>query len=175
VKDVLTKHKQMVCQYLCANFDLFFSMYNVILLKSESYVTKRQSIKLLGEILLDRANYPVMIRYVDSYDNLVLHIELMEDGRKMIQYEAFHVFKVFVAKPDWSEGVHKHLFRNKKKFVRVLSRFLEDRTEDDQFLDEKNWLIMRIQEAKPWEPPKNHAKEKTVKTNESVPSPSLGA
>ena len=59
-KDVLTKHKQMVCQYLCANFDLFFSMYNEILIESNSYVTKRQSIKLLGEILLDRANYPVM-------------------------------------------------------------------------------------------------------------------
>lgn len=174
VKDVLTKHKQMVCQYLCANFDLFFSMYNTILIQSKSYVTIRQSIKLLGEILLDRANYPVMIAYIDSLDHLKLCMSLMKDGRKMIKYEAFHVFKVFVANPKWSEGVHKYLYGNKETYLRFLPRFLEDRTEDDQFMDEKNWLIMRIQEAKEWNPDED-AKKKTVPTPESASSASVGA
>jgi hypothetical protein len=34
------------------------------LLASTNYVTKRQSLKLLGEILLDRANFNVMTRYI---------------------------------------------------------------------------------------------------------------
>lgn len=79
--------------YLTTNFDLFFSRFNT-LIQSSSYVTKRQSIKLLGEILLDRANYNVMMAYVESGENLKLCMQSLKDDRKMIQYEGFHVFKV---------------------------------------------------------------------------------
>jgi len=65
-----------------------------MLIGSESYVTKRQSIKLLGEILLDRANYSVMTSYVDSGEHLKTIMKLLRDDRKMINYEGFHVFKV---------------------------------------------------------------------------------
>ena len=34
------------------------------LLNSENYVTRRQSLKLLGELLLDRANFSIMSKYV---------------------------------------------------------------------------------------------------------------
>lgn len=91
---ILTKHKQLVSQYISTNFDMFFEKYNNVLVKSESYVTKRQSIKLLGEILLDRQFYEVMTRYVDSGDNLKLVMWQLKDDRRMVQYEAFHVFKV---------------------------------------------------------------------------------
>jgi calcium binding protein 39 len=73
---------------------MFFAKYNTMLIQSDSYVTKRQSIKLLGEILLDRANYNVMTQYVDSGDHLKIIMRLLRDDRKMINYEGFHVFKV---------------------------------------------------------------------------------
>lgn len=73
----------------------FFLKYNTLLV-SPNYVTKRQSIKLLGEILLDRANYNIMLAYVDSPDHLKLTMNLLRDKSKNIQYEAFHVFKVFI-------------------------------------------------------------------------------
>jgi hypothetical protein len=73
---------------------MFFSKYNTMLISSESYVTKRQSIKLLGEILLDRANYSVMTQYVDSGEHLKIIMKLLRDDRRMINYEGFHVFKV---------------------------------------------------------------------------------
>lgn len=57
-------------------------------------MTKRQSIKLLGEILLDRANYSVMTQYVDSGEHLKIIMKLLRDDRRMINYEGFHVFKV---------------------------------------------------------------------------------
>ena len=167
MKDVLTKHKQMVCQYLCANFDLFFSMYNEILVKSKSYVTKRQSIKLLGEILLDRANYPVMTAYVDQSKHLQLCMTLLRDERKMIQYEAFHVFKVFVANPKKSKDVNVMLFKNREKLLRFLPSFLQDRTEDDQFTDEKSYLLRQIEDLTLRETPQP--------TTERVPSLSVGA
>lgn len=73
---------------------MFFEKYNRVLIQSNSYVTKRQSIKLLGEILLDRANYNVMTEYVDRGEHLKLCMNLLKDDRKMVQYEGFHVFKV---------------------------------------------------------------------------------
>lgn len=91
---VLTKHKQLVAQFINTNFDMFFLKYNDILIKSDSYVTKRQSIKLLGEVLLDRQFYECMCRYVESGDNLKLIMWQLKDDRRMVQYEAFHVFKV---------------------------------------------------------------------------------
>ena len=81
-------------KYIDTNFDLFFDKYNNVMIKSESYVTKRQSIKLLGEVLLDRQFYEIMTRYVESGDNLKLIMWQLKDDRKMVQYEAFHVFKV---------------------------------------------------------------------------------
>lgn len=102
-------------QYLATNFDLFFSRYNSILVQSPSYVTKRQSIKLLGEILLDRANYNVMTAYVDRGEHLKLCMNLLKDDRKMVQYEGFHVFKVWPPYPTITEsGVvtdHDHVSR----------------------------------------------------------------
>lgn len=93
----MTRHKQLVAVYLEKNFDLFFERYNSVLVQSSSYVTKRQSIKLLGEILLGRANYNVMTTYVESGEHLKICMTLLKDDRKMVQYEGFHVFKVCVA------------------------------------------------------------------------------
>lgn len=68
-------------------------MYTTLLL-SPNYVTKRQSLKLLGEILLDRTNFNVMTRYISSEENLKMMMNLLRDKSKNIQFEAFHVFKV---------------------------------------------------------------------------------
>lgn len=49
----------MLCaDFLEANYDKVFSHYQR-LLNSENYVTRRQSLKLLGELLLDRHNFTV--------------------------------------------------------------------------------------------------------------------
>ena len=87
----------MVAQFLQTNYDQFFAKYNN-LLRSSNYVAKRQSIKLLGEILLDRANYTIMTMYVDSAEHLKLTMNLLRDKSRNVQYEAFHVFKVYMRK-----------------------------------------------------------------------------
>lgn len=163
----MTRHKQLVAPYLQTNFDRFFATYNNTLVQSDSYVTKRQSIKLLGEILLDRTSYSVMTRYVDSGEHLKIVMKLLKDERKMINYEGFHVFKVgggrfrwrgdvadalaqiFVANPNKSFEVQKILIANREKLLRFLPNFLADRTEDDQFTDEKSFLIRQIETLPP--------------------------
>jgi len=126
------------------NFELFFDKYNTTLVQSNSYVTKRQSIKLLGELLLDRSNYNVMTEYVDSGEHLKICMNLLRDDRKMVQYEGFHVFKVFVANPNKSLAVQRILVMNRDKLLNFLSHFLEDRTDDEQFIDEREFLIRQI-------------------------------
>ena len=146
MQELLTKHKQLVSQYLAANYNLFFTQYyNPTLLLSPSYVTKRQSIKLLGELLLDRSNYIIMTQYVSSADHLKLTMTLLKDDRKMVQYEAFHVFKVFVANPNKSYEVKRILVKNRGRLLKFLPDFLEGRTDDDQFLDEKSFLVRQIE------------------------------
>lgn len=83
----------MVAEYLEKNYDRFFEMYGT-LTASSNYVTKRQSLKLLGEILLDRANFNIMTRYIANEGNLKMIMNLLKDKSKNIQFEAFHVFKV---------------------------------------------------------------------------------
>ncbi|KAL9602224.1 MAG: hypothetical protein Q9219_001948 [cf. Caloplaca sp. 3 TL-2023] len=151
-RELLTRHKQLVAIYLERNFELFFERYNSNLVQSSSYVTKRQSIKLLGEILLDRANYNVMTRYVESGEHLKICMTLLKDDRKMVQYEGFHVFKVFVANPNKSPPVQRILVNNRERLLRFLPTFLEDRTEDEQFTDEKSFLIRQIESMGPAPP-----------------------
>jgi len=147
-KDLLTRHKTMVAQFLQVNYDQFFSKYNN-LLKSNNYVAKRQSIKLLGEILLDRANYTIMTMYVDSADHLKLTMNLLRDKSRNVQYEAFHVFKVFVANPKKSKAVQDILVKNREKLLDFLPKFHAERRDDEQFIDEKAFLTKQIESLQP--------------------------
>ncbi|KAI5797643.1 Mo25-like protein [Geopyxis carbonaria] len=142
-RELLTRNKPLVASFLSENYLKFFAKYNTLLM-SPNYVTKRQSIKLLGEILLDRANYAVMLQYVDSPDHLKLTMNLLKDRSKNIQYEAFHVFKVFVANPKKSKPVEDILIKNRERLLDFLPKFHEERKDDEQFVDEKSFLMKQI-------------------------------
>ena len=142
-KMILTQHKDPAADYLEMNYDKFFGAYND-LIQSKNYVSMRQSIKLLGEILLDRKNFNVMIKYINSADNLKRMMLLLRGRSKTIQFEAFHVFKVFVANPDKSAPVLEILVRNKDKLIEFLSHFQEDKDEDEQFAEEKTILLTTL-------------------------------
>ncbi|KAM0786937.1 hypothetical protein ACM66B_002358 [Microbotryomycetes sp. NB124-2] len=143
-KETLTRHKAMVAEYLEENYDRFFNAYGQ-LVQSSNYVTKRQSLKLLGEILLDRTNFKVMTRYIANEDNLKIMMNLLKDRSKNIQFEAFHVFKIFVANPKKTPQIEAILRRNKVKLIEFLQKFHNERN-DEQFNDEKAFLIAQLQQ-----------------------------
>ena len=146
-KELLTRHKMLAAEFLEQNYDKVFLHYQQ-LLHSDNYVTKRQSLKLLGELLLDRHNFSVMTKYISNPDNLKLMMNMLKHKSKNIQFEAFHVFKVFVANPNKPKPILDILLRNQDKLVEFLSKFHTDRTEDEQFNDEKAYLIKQIKELK---------------------------
>lgn len=126
LKDLLTRHKSLVSIYLTEHYDDFLENYR-LLLESTNYVTRRQSVKLLGELLLDRANVKAMMLYVSDVGNLKLMMNLLKDSSKSIQFEAFHVFKVFVANPNKTRPVTEVLLNNKDKLLGYLEDFQSDR------------------------------------------------
>uniref|UniRef100_A0A9J7Y103 Calcium binding protein 39 n=1 Tax=Cyprinus carpio carpio TaxID=630221 RepID=A0A9J7Y103_CYPCA len=150
-KDLLTRHKLLSAEFLEQHYDRvshwFFSEYEK-LLHSENYVTKRQSLKLLGELLLDRHNFTIMTKYISKPENLKLMMNLLRDKSRNIQFEAFHVFKVFVANPNKTQSILDILLKNQTKLIEFLGKFQNDRSEDEQFSDEKTYLIKQIRDLK---------------------------
>jgi len=91
-----------------------------------------------------RDNFRIMMRYISSRDNLIGMMELLRDTKPNIQYEAFHVFKVFVANPRKSEEVVKILSLNKDKLVKYLEGFHKEREGEGQFKEEKELVIQTL-------------------------------
>ena len=56
---------------------------------------------------------------------------------------------MFVANPNKERPILEILLRNKERLVDFLSKFHTDRSEDEQFNDEKAYLIKQIKELKP--------------------------
>uniref|UniRef100_A0A1I8G6G4 Calcium-binding protein n=1 Tax=Macrostomum lignano TaxID=282301 RepID=A0A1I8G6G4_9PLAT len=152
LRDLLTRHKPMVARFLEKNFDQFFENYRG-LVESDNYVTRRQALKLLGEILLDRHNYGIMTRYIASAEHLKLIMNALKSRQKQIAFEAFHCFKVFVANPNKPRSVQNILVQNQDKLVDFLQNFQTDRQHDSQFNDEKQYLMKEIRDMRPLPPP----------------------
>lgn len=146
-KDLLTRHKNLVTLFLVNNYDLVFKRLNG-LLTSENYVTRRQSLKLLGEILHDRRNYEVMLKYVAEVENLKLLMCQLRDKSEKIQFEAFQVFKIFIANPNKPRPIYDILCKNRDKILHFLENFsVQGKQMDDRnFNEDKLFLIEKLQQ-----------------------------
>lgn len=118
-----------------------------------------------------------MTKYISNPDNLKLMMNMLKEKSRNIQFEAFHVFKVtrisfkihnemtsflnkfvltntlyhlqvFVANPNKPKPILDILLRNQEKLIDFLTKFHADRSEDEQFNDEKAYLIKQIRELK---------------------------
>jgi calcium binding protein 39 len=144
LRDLLTRNKAVASEFLLEKFDIVFEKYKG-LLTSENYVTRRQGLKLLGELLLDRSNFNVMMRYICDKENLKQMMNMLRDNSPNIQFEAFHVFKVFVANPRKPPEIERILVTNRTKLILYLQGFHSDR-EDEQFREEKALLISTLEQ-----------------------------
>ncbi|KAF9587892.1 hypothetical protein IFM89_006146 [Coptis chinensis] len=148
-KELMTRHKSTVAEFLTKNHDWFFIEYNSKLLENPNYITRRQAVTLLGEVLCDRTNSAVMMRYVSSMDNLRIIMNLLrETSSKNIQLEAFRVFSLFVVNPNMPSDVLGILVVNSNKLVRLFGGFNTDK-EDKQFDADKAHILEIIAALEP--------------------------
>ncbi|KAL2456656.1 putative MO25-like protein [Forsythia ovata] len=150
-KELMTRHKSTVTELLVGNYVWFFAEFNSKLLESTNYITRRNSVKLLGDILLDRSNSSVMIRYVSSLDNMRVLMNLLRESHKNIQIDAFHVFKLFVANQNKPPDIVNILVANKSKLLRFFGGFILER-EDETFETDKAEVVKEIEELQPTTP-----------------------
>nr|XP_043626703.1 putative MO25-like protein At5g47540 [Erigeron canadensis] len=141
-KDLLTRHKSTVADFLSKNYDWFFKEYNT-LLESSNYITRRNAVMLLGSMLLDRSNASVMVRYVCSLDNMRILMNLLRDSNKTIQVEAFHVFKLFPANQQKPPEIVNVLVANRSKLIRFFSDFSFEKA-NEQFESDKAEVVKEI-------------------------------
>ncbi|XP_060217741.1 uncharacterized protein LOC132645026 isoform X1 [Lycium barbarum] len=144
-KDLLTKHESAVSQYLTNNYSEFFEQYE-ILLTSPNYVTRRQSLKLLSEFLLEPPNSHIMKRYIAEVGHLKVMMNLLKDSSKNIQISAFHIFKVFVANPNKPREIKLILAKNHERLLALLNN-LGKGGEDEQFEEEKELIMKEIEKV----------------------------
>ncbi|KAM2956911.1 hypothetical protein FF2_023984 [Malus domestica] len=142
-KELMTRHKSTVAEFLSKNYEWFFHEYNSQLLESPNYITKRQAIKLLEDMLLDRTNSDVMVRYVCSLHNMIILMNLLRDPKKTIKLETFQVFKLFVANQNKPPEIVNVLVKNRTKLIRFLNDFTIEK-EDEQFEANKAQVINEI-------------------------------
>lgn len=147
-KELLTRHKSTVAEFLSKNYDWFFAEYNSKLLESSNYITRRQAVKLLGDMLLDRSNSVIMTRYVSSRDNLRILMNLLRESSKTIQIEAFHVFKLFAANQNKPPDIISILVANRSKLLRLFADFKTDK-DDQQFEADKAQVVREIAALEP--------------------------
>ncbi|XRB14530.1 calcium binding protein 39 [Pseudoscourfieldia marina] len=118
--DLLTRFPAVVASTLGSKCDFFTKRLNV-LIASENYVTRRQSLRLLARTLQTPANLkPFTAPYVSDVSNLVLCMEALRDSSKSIQGEAFHVVKIFIANPVKPPDISAVLTANQPKLLRLL-------------------------------------------------------
>ncbi len=101
--------------------------------------------QLLGELLLTPGNVEVMMRYIGEVTHLILIMMLLRDASRAIQFEAFHLFKVFVANPGKPAPIVDILRKNADRLLRFLSDFQTDR-DDEEFANEKAVLCRVLRE-----------------------------
>jgi len=149
LRELLLTHKATAASHLEANFKDFFDPFNE-LLQAEDYVTKRQALRLLGEILLDRCFMKVMLLYVSREEFLMIHMKLLRDESKAIQADAFHVFKIFAANPNKPRNVHQILLKNRDRLVKLIDSLGKEG--DESFAQDRKAVVQALRALEPSPP-----------------------
>lgn len=159
LKDVLTNHKEVSAPWLSKNADKFFpecmKLVDPRTNGRTDYVTVRQMITLLTTMMLDRPFMEAMIQFVSNEQFLVKTLILLGNPSKVVQYETFHLFKIFAANPRKPQKVSKLLINNSERILRILEQIEQDRLDDTEFKQDKQAVVAKLKalsNPKPVEP-----------------------
>ncbi len=144
----LKQHPKTTAKFLKdpENRSAFFVRYNDVL-NTGNYVSTVQLLSLLSDLLMVRKNRKVMVAYVSEKANLMVIMKLLRHKSASIAYEAFHVFKIFVANPAKPDRVLFVFTQNSKKLIKFMKKFQNVRNADEpEFAEEKQTVIDSLKE-----------------------------
>lgn len=140
-----SQHAQLAAEFLTRCQEKFVNKTRM-LLSLDNYVTQRQTLKLLSTLLTKRQNYAFMTAYVSDAGNLRPVMVLLRNKSPIMRFEAFQIFKIFVANPKKSLPVTEILYRNKARLVEFLKNFTSSpvKKDDETFNGERMFIISQL-------------------------------
>ena len=145
LQEILRNYPELTARFLNRNTDYFMKCVNGLIL-SDGYVAKRQALRLLFHLIRQQRNHKFLLAYVDSLESLKLIMDQLRCKSKNICFDAFQIFKIFVANPNKQQAILNVLIRNKRQLVEVLQspHTLADRHENIQYQKEREYVKRKI-------------------------------
>lgn len=149
ISESLQAHQNLSSEFLVENKNKIFEKMNT-LLNVNNYVTQRQSLKLIATMIRKRSNYSFMTSYVSNVNNLKIIMMLLRNKSQNMRYDAFQIFKIFVANPKKHPSITEILLRNRSKLIDYLKNLdFPEKKDTDAFLDEKKFIIAQLTALSP--------------------------
>ena len=113
--------------------NIFFSKLNSLIILDD-FTTVKATVKLLQSVLFctSKVTFESMLAYVGDPRNLPVAMNLIRDTADQLQFEGFHLFKVFVLNPNRPATITRMLTRNKEGMLKYLDTFQQARQAEDQ-------------------------------------------
>jgi calcium binding protein 39 len=101
----------------------FFTKLNVLLGKRD-FTTVKATVKIIQSVLFctSKVTFDSMLTYVGDPHNCIVAMNLLRDTSAQLQFEGFHLFKVFVLNPNRPSTITILLARNKGNLVTYLGK-----------------------------------------------------
>jgi calcium binding protein 39 len=151
LREVLLTQAAVSASYVLANSREFFGAYNAIL-QSDDYMTQRQALRLLREMLLEPSYKEVSHMYSSNEFFLQIHMNLLLDRSRVIYLDAFRVFQLFAQNPRKPRRVHSILYRNANRLFDLLETFRVKESGDQDVVDELENAMCLLQALEPLTP-----------------------
>jgi calcium binding protein 39 len=87
-----------------------------------------------------------MMQIVQDTEMLKAVLMLLSHKSRVIELEAFHVLKVFIANPRKISSIKKILAKNANRIIKILERIEEARADDKEFLADKRVVVNKLTE-----------------------------
>mmetsp|Transcript_96126 Transcript_96126/g.176031 ORF Transcript_96126/g.176031 Transcript_96126/m.176031 type:complete len:364 (-) Transcript_96126:430-1521(-) len=143
LRELLLTHKAISAEYLVRRSSEFFEQFHM-LLQRDDYVTKRQGLRLLSDILLDRSFMNVMLAYISNERHLQIHMNLLLEKSRALQVDEFHIFKIFAANPKKPQNVQRILYRNREGLIKLIGSLKPVKGEDASFTDDQAAVVKAL-------------------------------
>jgi len=101
-----------------------------------------------------------MANYVNRKENLIQIMKMLRAKSVNIQFETFHIFKIFIANPNKHERVIYVLKSNIKKLIKFMKKFLNDKCSEDNDLKNERQTVIESLQALEFEEEEEEEEEK---------------
>lgn len=119
----------------------------LFLFEQENYLAKRESMKIVHELLLNKEILSEFYAYfVSEKEHLKFTMISLNDESPAINFEAFYMLIIFIKAPKDIRGpkVNETLLKNSDKLIDFITHFQEEKTDDENLSINKEIAIKAL-------------------------------